>query len=67
MLLFFFFVCKSTLTPHSSILKVARVTANRKVAWTISEVTLTTTASNIVQIDWTSTNTKMSIAEGHYI
>ena len=53
-----------TLASHSSILWVAVCTGDIGVMWTFNEVTFTATAVNIVQVDWTSASTKMSIAEG---
>ena len=52
-----------TLASHSSILWVAISAGDSGAAWTVSESTLTTTASNTVQVDWTNTSTKMSTAE----
>ena len=35
--------------------------------WAFNETTFTAITANIVQVDWTSTSTKMSTAEGHCI
>ena len=50
------------MTPHSSIHII--VTADEGAMWAVSKTTFTATAVNIVQVDWTSTITKMSTAEG---
>ena len=54
-----------TLASYSSILWVAIGTGDSGVTWTVNESTFTTTASNIVQVNWTNASTKMSTAEGH--
>jgi len=41
------------------------ITADSRAAGAVSEVALTATAMNIVQVDWANTNTKVSIAEGN--
>ena len=55
-----------TLTSDSSII-IMSVTTDSEATRAISEVTLTTTATNIVQVDWTSSATKMNIGEGSCI
>jgi len=55
----------STLTSHSSIFQVACITTDSGAAGAVHEVALTTTAMNIVQVDWANTSTKVSIAEGN--
>ena len=52
-----------TLTSHSSILWVTSVAVDNRATGAVGEVTLTTTAFNIIQIDWTNTSTKVSIAK----
>ena len=56
---------KLTLAYHSSILWVAIGAGNIEVMRTVNEVTLITTASNIIQVNWASTSTKMSTAKGY--
>ena len=55
-----------TLTSNSSTFRMT-VTTDSKAMWAVSEVTLTTTATNTVQVDWTNTITKVSISEGYCI
>jgi len=55
---------RSTLTSHSGILTVARVTGHKGITWTLNEASLNTSAANIVQMNWTNPSTKVSIAEG---
>ena len=43
------------------------VTTDSEATGTLSEVTLTATAINIVQVDWTNTSTEVSIGEGNCI
>ena len=57
------YTCKHTLTPHSSILPVASWAADKRTLWTFNEAILTATAGHIIEIDWTSTSTKVSISE----
>ena len=57
------YICKHTMTPHSSILPVASWAADKWASWTFSEAILTATAGHIIEIDWTSTSTKVSISE----
>ena len=54
-----------TLTSYSSILWVA--TADNRTSRTVNQVVLTASAANIVQVDCTSTSTKVSMAECHCI
>ena len=56
-----------TLASHSSILKVAISTVDRRASRAVDKVSLTTSAGNIVQVDCASASTKMSIAEGYCI
>jgi len=46
---------------------MAPITADSEAAGAVSEVALTATAMNIVQVDWANTSTKVSIAEGNCI
>ena len=55
-----------TLTSYSST-PTPRVTADKGAPWAVKEVTLSATTSNIVQIDWTSTTTKLSSIVGNCI
>ena len=52
----------STLTSHSSI---SITTAYKRAVWAVNKDTLTATAVNIIQIDWTSTTTKICRTEGN--
>ena len=54
-----------TLAPHSSIFWVAIVAADKGAVWAVSEVTFTASTVNIVQVDWTSTSTKVSTTKGN--
>ena len=55
-----------TLTSHSST-PTPRVTTDKGAPRAVKEVTLTATASNIVQVDWTSTTTKLTSTKGDCI
>ena len=44
---------------------MAIVTANVGTLFTVSEVIFSSITVNIVQVNWTSTRTKVSISEGH--
>ena len=57
----------STLTSHSSIFWVATVTVDSWAVRAVSEIPFTATAANIIQEDWTSSNTKVSTTEGYSI
>jgi len=46
---------------------VASITPDRKIPQTVEEVSFTTSAANIVEINWTSTSTKMGSAECYCI
>ena len=56
-----------TLTPHSSVLIVARETVDSEAFCAVSKVAFTTIAVNIVQVNRANTSTKVSIAKGHCI
>ena len=62
-------LCKPTLTSHSSILQVAIETleVSSRGTWAVNEMTFTATAANIIQVDWTSASTKVSTVEGYCI
>ena len=55
-----------TLTSDSSILWMIIGAVNKQTMWAVHKSTFTTTASNIVQMDWTNTSTKKSIAKRHW-
>ena len=54
------------MTSDSSIFRMT-ITTDNEATETVSKVTLTTTAVNIVQINGTNTSTKVSIGEGNCI
>ena len=56
-----------TLTSHSSILRVTIGTTDSRATGAVSEVGLTASTANIVQVDRTSASTKMSTAKGNCI
>ena len=56
-----------TLTPHSSILIVARVTAQSRIMQATDEGSLIAMAANLIQVDCTNASSKVSTAEGHCI
>ena len=69
MLCSFNYICNAlvTLTSYSSILLVASWTDGKGAVLAVNELTLITTASNIIKKDWTSTSSKVSIAEANCI
>ena len=56
-----------TLTSHSSILRVAIVTVDRRTSGTVNEPSLTASAANIIQVDCARASTKVGIAECYCI
>ena len=46
---------------------MAIVAGDKGAVWTVNQVTLTASTVNIVQVDWTSTSTKVSTAESNCI
>lgn len=58
---------KSTLTSYSSILRVAKSTADKRATSAVNEVVLTATTVNIVYVDWASASTKPGSTKGHCI
>jgi len=57
--------CFLALTSHSSIFIMTRTTLDIGASWTVDEVTFTATAVNVIQVDWTSANAKVGIANGY--